>query len=129
MDHPKLRRGGSPNVQGGPFAVLVALGAADGDGGGPVAPKLHVGPGERGSFGSPKHGVPHDRYEGDVHLTAEGGRAGPLGSAARSHAPLMSSGADRGQPLFREGGGLSRGATLVHRPAGESAQHPARAFR
>ena len=31
----------------------------------------------------------------------------------------LSSGADRGQPLLREGGGLSRGAALVRRPAGE----------
>ena len=41
----------------------------------------------------------------------------------------LSSGADRGQPLFREGGGLSRGPALACRLAGESAQHPARAFR
>ena len=55
MDRPKSCGGSSPNVQGDPCAVLVALGAADGDAGGPVAPKLHVGPSERGSFGAPKH--------------------------------------------------------------------------
>ena len=75
----------------------------------PFAPKLHVGPSERGSFGAPKHGVPHDRYERGIHLTAEASRAGPLGSPARSRAPQMGSRTDRGQPLLREGGGLSRG--------------------
>ena len=100
MDCPKLRSGGPPNVQGGPCAVLVALGAADGDAGGPVAPKRHVGPRESGSFGGPKHGVPHDRCERDVHQTAEAGLAGPLGSTARSRAPQLGSRTDRGQPLL-----------------------------
>ena len=117
-----------PTYRVGPVPVLVALGAADGDAGEPVAPKLHVGPSERGSFGAPKQGVPHDRHERDIHLTAEAGRAGPLGSAAPSRAPLMGSRTDRGQPLLREGGGLSRGVTLARRPAGESAQHPAHPF-
>ena len=72
---------------------------------------------------------PHDRCERDVHLTAEGGRAGPLNSAARSRTPQMGSRTDRGQPLLREGGGLSRGPALACRLAGESAQHPAHAFR
>ena len=33
-----------------------------------------------------------------------------------------------GVPVVREGGGLSRGATLARRPAGQSAQHPAHPF-
>ena len=74
--------------------------------------------------------VPHDRHERDVHLAAEGGPCQPA-RFGRSipYAPLMSSGADRGQPLLRESGGLSRGPALACRLAGESAQHPAHAFR
>ena len=117
-----------PTCRVAPCAVLVALGAADSGAGGPVAPKLHVGPSERGSFGAPKHGVPHDRQQRDILLTADAGRGGPLGSAARSRALQMCSRTDRGHPLLREGGGLSRGATLARRPAGEPAQHPAHPF-
>ena len=96
MDRPHSSRGGYANVQGGPCTVPVALGAADGDAGGPVAPKLHVGPSERGGFGAPKQGVPHDRCEHDIHQTAAAGLAGPLGSTARSRAPQMGSRTDRG---------------------------------
>ena len=49
MDHLEIGRRGPPDVQGDACTVLVALGAADGDAGGPVVTELDIGPPEGGS--------------------------------------------------------------------------------
>lgn len=58
----------------------------------------------------------------------DGGRLGTLGPAARTCARMLGRRTDRGQTVFRQAGGLPRGATLPRRPAGETAEHPAHAF-
>ena len=82
MDRLQIRRRGPPDVQSGAGRCLVALRATDGDAGGPVVTKLDIDPPDARGLRAPKHGVPHDRYERDVHQTAAAGGAGPLGPTA-----------------------------------------------
>ena len=129
MDCPKLRSGGPPNVQGGPCAVLVALGAADGDAGGPVplrsATSAHV------SAAASEGRSMASRMTDASAMSTRPRRRALLARSVRppgSRAPQLGSRTDRGQPLLRQSGGLSRGSTLARRPAGQSAQHPAHSF-
>ena len=55
------------------FAALVGLAVLDGEAAGAVGRAAHVGPGQRGRFGTAQHRVPHDRAERNVDEAAVAG--------------------------------------------------------
>ena len=97
-------RGGGSDVLDRARALRIRLRAADRDAGGPVAPELHVGPGERGGLGAPQQCIPHDGTERDVDQPPAERPASGLGAPGRYTAGLArdSAPSNPGIPALRQ---------------------------
>ena len=106
-DLPDSSGGPLPEVLDGSFAFLVGLRAADREPSRSIRPELDIGPFERGRFGAPEHGVPHDGGEGDVHGSPDPGRFWGFRPSGGTRAGSGGRGADRGQRFGGERGRLT----------------------